>query len=222
MDLLQKAFRSRSEGGQIQLILGPMFSGKSTELMRRIKRYQVATRKCLAVKYAKDKRYSDCDLAAHDGQTIAAIQAEELQTLLNVADDFDVIGIDEGQFFPDVVEFADELANRGKTVVIAALDGDFKRKNFNRILELVPLAEHVVKLNAVCMVCAGDAAFTKRISKDDRIEVIGGSEMYMATCRECHAKPVEHSIPTLKRYPLNSNHANIQATKENIPILSNM
>jgi len=94
MDLLQKAFRSRSEGGQIQLILGPMFSGKSTELMRRIKRYQVATRKCLAIKYAKDKRYSDCDLAAHDGQTIAAIQAEELQRLLNVADDFDgILGI---------------------------------------------------------------------------------------------------------------------------------
>ena len=100
---------------------------------------------------------------------------------------FLVIGLDEGQFFTDVVEFAENLANIGKTVVIAALDGTYQRQKFNRILELVPLSEHVVKLNAVCMMCAGDAAFTKRIkSNDDRLEVIGGAETYMATCRECH------------------------------------
>ena len=88
-----------------------------------------------------------------------------------------------------MVEFAEELANRGKTVVIAALDGTYQRKKFNRILELVPLAEYVVKLSAVCMICAGDAAFTKRIkTTDDRLELIGGTDFYMATCRECFYK----------------------------------
>lgn len=219
MDFLQKSGyrRNRSEGGNIQLILGPMFSGKSTELMRRIKRYQVAARKCLTIKYAKDKRYSDSKMAAHDGQSIAAIQAEELLTLISTASKFDVIGLDEGQFFTDVVEFAENLANIGKTVVIAALDGTYQRQKFNRILELVPLSEHVVKLNAVCMMCAGDAAFTKRIkSNDDRLEVIGGAETYMATCRECHNEKEIEREP-LKAVPLNANLANISSTKENIP-----
>lgn len=226
MDLLQKTFGSRSDGGQIQLILGPMFSGKSTELMRRIKRYQIAARRCLTIKYANDNRYSDSDMSAHDGQTIAAVQANSLLNLLDKADDFDVIGLDEGQFFPDVVEFAEELANRGKTVVIAALDGTYQRKKFNRILELVPLAEYVVKLSAVCMICAGDAAFTKRIkTTDDRLELIGGTDFYMATCRECFYKK-EKQTESLKRYPLNENSANIESanianiesTKENIPV----
>ena len=148
-----------------------------------------------------------------------------------------MIGLDEGQFFTDVVEFAENLANIGKTVVIAALDGTYQRQKFNRILELVPLSEHVVKLNAVCMMCAGDAAFTKRIkSNDDRLEVIGGAETYMATCRECHNekgisasdrlklndnnsdwKNLEIEREPLKAVPLNANLANISSTKENIP-----
>ena len=116
---------------------------------------------------------------------------------------FSVIGIDEGQFFPDVVEFAEQLANRGKTVAIAALDATYQRKKFNRILELVPLAEYVVKLNAVCMVCGLDAAFTKRIKADDRVEVIGGTELYMATCRECFYKKGTKFLP-LQSFPSNS------------------
>ena len=100
---------------------------------------------------------------------------------------FLVIGIDEGQFFPDVVEFADRVANLRKVVLVAGLDGTFERKNFNRILELIPMAEIVNKLKAVCMGCGEDAAFTKRLASDDkRIEVIGGAEKYMACCRKCY------------------------------------
>ena len=86
--------------------------------------------------------------------------------------DYDVIGIDEGQFFPDIVEFSEEMANKGKTVVIAALDGTFQRKAFASILELIPLSEHVVKLNAVCMTCFGDGSFTKRISADKEVDIL--------------------------------------------------
>lgn len=200
MDFLRN---SRSEGGQIQLILGPMFSGKSTELMRRVKRYQIGTRKCLTIKYAKDKRYSSTDMSTHDSQTISAISVEKLWGLRHRAKDFEVIGIDEGQFFPDIVEFSETMANLGKVVIISALDGTFQRKKFNQILELVPLAECVMKLNAVCMMCAGEAAFTKRIkTNDNRLEVIGGTEMYMATCRECFNKTESEE---LERHPLNEN-----------------
>ena len=98
-----------------------------------------------------------------------------------------VIGIDEGQFFLDVVEFADRVANMRKVVLVAGLDGTFERKNFNRILELIPMAEIINKLKAVCMSCGEDAAFTKRLASDDkRIEVIGGADKYMAVCRMCY------------------------------------
>jgi len=206
-----------TECGNIQLIFGPMFSGKSTELMRRVNRYQIAGKKCLLIKWKKDDRYADKECASHDGRKLAAVKAERLMTLINQIDKYDVIGVDEGQFFMDVVEFADLAANRRKVVLVAALDGTFDRKNFNRILELIPLAEHVTKLNAVCMSCGEDAAFTKRLEANDkRIEVIGGSDKYMACCRNCWHSNKE-KVQTLPRYPLNENFANIESAKENIP-----
>lgn len=149
-----------------------MFSGKSTELIRRLKRYQIARYPCLIVKYAKDIRYDLESIATHDQQTLKAISADKLKNLKVNLSDYDVIGIDEGQFFPDIVEFSEEMANKGKTVVIAALDGTFQRKAFASILELIPLSEHVVKLNAVCMTCFGDGSFTKRISADKEVHYV--------------------------------------------------
>ena len=167
--------------GHIELILGPMFSGKSTELMRRLKRYkvnvllrwrtsilsmifmpQVANYEVMIVKYAKDVRYDERGIATHCGMSLPAVAATQLAELSAKAEGYDVIGIDEGQFFPDTVAWAEEMANRGKFVVVAALDGTFQRKPFGDILSLVPLAENVTKLNAVCMNCFGDAAFRYR------------------------------------------------------------
>jgi len=184
------------ERGQIQLIFGPMFSGKSTELIRRLKRYQVAQYNVLIVKYAKDTRYDNTGIATHDKQTLPAVSATRLETLTDTADDYDVIGIDEGQFFTDVVEWTEAMANQGKIVMVAALDGTFQRKAFSTILQLVPLAEYVIKLNAVCMNCFGEAAFSKRISQDKEVEVIGGAEKYMAVCRKCY-----HSSVTIAASP---------------------
>ncbi|XP_010122630.1 PREDICTED: thymidine kinase, cytosolic [Chlamydotis macqueenii] len=97
-----------------------------------------------------------------------------------------VIGIDEGQFFPDIVEFCEMMANAGKTVIVAALDGTFQRKAFGSILNLVPLAESVVKLNAVCMECYREASYTKRLGAEREVEVIGGADKYHSVCRACY------------------------------------
>ncbi|XP_051889120.1 thymidine kinase, cytosolic [Pristis pectinata] len=172
--------------GQIQIIFGPMFSGKSTELMRRVRRFQIAQHQCLLVKYAKDTRYSKEDLATHDKFTMHAVSATKLSEIYQEALQSAVVGIDEGQFFPDCVEFSEEMANRGKTVIVAALDGTFQRKAFGNILNLVPLAESVVKLSAVCMNCYREAAYTKRLGFEKEVEVIGGMDMYRATCRLCY------------------------------------
>lgn len=181
----------RKARGQIQVIFGPMFSGKSTELMRRVRRFQVAQYNCLVIKYAKDTRYSDKGMATHDKNTMEAVPATQLADLRHLALQACVIGIDEGQFFPDTVEFCEEMANKGKTVIVAALDGTFQRKAFGSILNLVPLAESVVKLNAVCMQCFQEAAYTKRLGAEKEVEVIGGADMYHAACRKCYGDLVE-------------------------------
>merc|ERR1712223_1685728 len=163
-------------------------------------------------------RYTeDAAIATHDKQMLQAVNATKLEDFkkkYNIVDEYDVIGIDEGQFFPDVVEFSEVMANLGKTVIVAALDGTYQRKGFANILELVPLAEHVIKLTAVCMICFEDGAFTKRMTEDKEVEVIGGSDKYMATCRRCYNTNVK--IPSSPR-PV-SNFAN---NKENNSDLSN-
>ncbi|XP_060058826.1 thymidine kinase, cytosolic isoform X2 [Erinaceus europaeus] len=130
--------------GQIQVILGPMFSGKSTELMRRVRRFQIAQYKCLVIKYAKDTRYST-NFSTHDRNTMEALPACQLRDVAQEALAVAVIGIDEGQFFPDIVEFSEAMANTGKTVIVAALDGTFQRK-----VEVIGGAD---KYHSVCRLC---------------------------------------------------------------------
>ncbi|AXN74887.1 thymidine kinase [Akhmeta virus] len=172
-------------GGHIQLIIGPMFSGKSTELIRRVRRYQIAQYKCVIIKYSNDNRYGT-GLWTHDKNNFEALEATKLCDVLNAITDFSVIGIDEGQFFPDIVEFCERTANEGKIVIVAALDGTFQRKPFNNILDLIPLSEMVVKLTAVCMKCFKEASFSKRLGVETEIEIIGGNDMYQSVCRKCY------------------------------------
>lgn len=175
--------------GNIQLILGCMYSGKSSELLRRIRRYSVSNLKTCIIKYDKDKRYSNENMCTHDKQTYKALVcAEHLlnDELHQQIQDKDVIGIDEGQFFADIVEFSEMIANNGKIVIIAGLDGTFERKPFGSLLQLVPLSESVIKLNSVCMECKKDAAFTYRISNESETIIIGGIDRYLPLCRECY------------------------------------
>ncbi|NXL92635.1 KITH protein, partial [Alectura lathami] len=170
----------------LQVIFGPMFSGKSTELMRRVRRFQLAQYRCLLVKYAKDTRYCSAGVSTHDRNTMEALPACVLKDVHQEAQGSAVIGIDEGQFFPDIVEFCETMANAGKTIIVAALDGTFQRKPFGSILNLVPLAESVVKLNAVCMECYREASYTKRLGAEREVEVIGGADKYHSVCRACY------------------------------------
>ncbi|KAJ8362633.1 hypothetical protein SKAU_G00114640 [Synaphobranchus kaupii] len=194
----------RKTRGQIQVIFGPMFSGKSTELMRRVRRFQIAQYQCLVIKYAKDTRYSSSDMATHDKYTMEAVSANRLSDVFTLALDAAVIGIDEGQFFPDTVEFCEGMANSGKIVIVAALDGTFQRKPFGNILSLVPLAESVVKLNAVCTHCFKEAAYTKRLGAETEVELIGGADKYHAACRSCYGGLTagkENSAPNREETP---------------------
>lgn len=180
-----------SLGGHIQLILGPMFSGKSSELLRRVRRFTVAGKKCIVIKHTKDVRYSKEDMATHDKILHSALPLSSLGGLMEKVAAYDVFAIDEGQFFPDIVEFSDTVASKyGKIVIISALDGTFERKPFdNGILDLVCKSEDVVKLRAICMICKQkEAAFSKRIGNETQVELIGGADKYASACRDCHNK----------------------------------
>lgn len=176
---------STSSCGQIQVIFGPMFSGKTTELIRRLHRYQFAKQRCLVVQYAKDVRYGYEKISTHDGQILPALSCINLTDLQPEAAKYDVIGIDEGQFFPDIVTFCNILADQGKILIVAALDGTFQKEGFGDVLNLVPLSESVIKLNAICTNCGKEAAFTRRKGLETKIEIIGGVEEYEAVCRNC-------------------------------------
>ncbi|KAJ1072354.1 hypothetical protein K5549_017599, partial [Capra hircus] len=173
--------------GQIQVRAPIRALPCSTELMRRVRRFQIAQYKCLVIKYARDTRYSSL-FSTHDRNTMEALPACLLRDVIQDAQGVAVIGIDEGQFFPDIVEFCENMANSGKTVIVAALDGTFQRKAFGTILNLVPLAESVVKLTAVCMECFREAAYTKRLGVEKEVEVIGGADKYHSVCRLCYFK----------------------------------
>eukprot|EP00753_Platysulcus_tardus_P017367 PLAT6384.1.p1 GENE.PLAT6384.1~~PLAT6384.1.p1 ORF type:complete len:283 (-),score=80.97 PLAT6384.1:29-784(-) len=181
--------------GELQLIVGPMFSGKSTELLRRLRRYMHAEKECLVVKYLADKRYHDTDLATHDLQRMEARPCSELSELGDDYLHYDVIGIDEGQFFPDLGSFVDRAADQGKVVIVAALDGTFQREPFGEVCNLIPKAEAVTKLTSVCALCHADAAFTKRIGKSTEVKLIGGKETYMPVCRSCYVDSSRPASP---------------------------
>ena len=174
--------------GRLTVILGPMFAGKSTELMRRVKRELHAKKSCFIVKYQADTRYSHDCMSTHDRLTLNVNASVSKLGDINPADwmSYDVIAIDEGQFFPDIVSFCEKAADMGKTVYVSALDGDFRRHPFGKVLELIPHSNEVVKLTAVCMMChEEDASFTRRTVQSEETELIGGAEMYIATCRRC-------------------------------------
>jgi thymidine kinase len=185
--------------GGITLIVGPMFAGKTTELMRRIKREVFAKKQCCIIKYARDTRYNAVNMATHDELVLTATFAiSKLEELGNKWMKYDVIAIDEGQFFGDLFAFATMAADlHGKQVIISALDGDFQRKPFGAVCELIPHCEEVHKLHAVCMNChEKDACFTMRVVAGDQVELIGSEDMYRAVCRTCYVK---HEPPTPRR-----------------------
>ncbi len=177
--------------GWIEVICGSMFSGKTEELIRRLKRAQIARQKLQCFKPTIDDRYSKEYIASHDASKILSIPVERaIQVLERVDDNTRVVGIDEGQFFDEqIVEVCQKLANRGIRVVVAGLDMDYMGQPFEPMPRLLAVAEYVTKLSAVCMVCGSPAARTQRkqmIQSPDHRIMVGSRDLYEARCRGCH------------------------------------
>ena len=176
--------------GYLHLILGPMFSGKTTELIRIYNKYTACGIKCLMINHSYDTRYSnEGHVTSHSRGQIKSLNINRLQDLIeNDACEHDVILINEGQFFPDLYEVVKMLVdNQKKHVFVCGLDGDFKREKFGQILDLIPLCDNVVKLKAVCQNCKkSDAIYTYRKTNDTQQTIVAEKDMYSALCRNCY------------------------------------
>ncbi len=175
------------EEGTIELIIGPMFSGKSTRLIGLIRKYSYKAKKTIMIKFFADNRYSEkSEVVTHDLQKYDSINCKNLKDHFEELKKYDVIGIDEGQFFPDLVEVCQELALLKKTIIVAALNGDFRMEPFPVVANLIPRADKIKLLNAYCFKCHKDAKFTLRIVQSNETVLIGAGEAYKPACRECH------------------------------------
>ena len=181
--------------GAIELICGSMFSGKTEELIRRMRRAVIAKQKVQVFKPVIDDRYHVTRVQSHDGAGFEAVPVESAAKIIDLTDaDTTVVGIDEVQFFDGgVVEVCEQLADNGKRVICAGLDMDFRAEPFGCIPALMAKAERVSKLRAICVVCGEEASRTQRLidgapaAYDDPIILVGASEAYEARCRHCHA-----------------------------------
>lgn len=177
----------RADQGWIEVIAGPMFSGKSEELIRRITRYQLARVPTQVFKPALDIRYAVGEVVSHSRQKTAAMPVESSEDLLKAVDERTVVvGIDEGQFFDDgLVDVVTMLAAAGKQVIIAGLDTDYLGRPFEPIPSLMLKAEYITKSLAVCHRCGGPGVFTQRVVDSDELVVLGATDSYEARCRRC-------------------------------------
>ncbi len=175
------------QAGWIEVIAGSMFSGKSEELIRRLRRAQIARQKVQIFKPSIDNRFGDTHIVSHSDMRIASCNVASSRALLDdVDDDTEVVGIDEGQFFDlDLPAVCNELADRGKRVIVAGLDQDYLGKPFEPMPQLLAIAEYITKTLAICMVCGGPANHTQRlVASQDRV-LLGAQGTYEARCRHC-------------------------------------
>ncbi len=184
-------------GGWIEVVCGSMFSGKSEELIRRVKRARIAKQRVVVLKHSIDDRFSSREVVSHDGDKLESIPiAVSADVMAAVPLGTQVVAIDEAQFFDEgLVEVCDALAESGVRVIVAGLDTNFRGEPFGPMPKLLSLAEEVTKLNAICMKCGAPASRTQRLVNgrpakyDDPVVMIGASESYEARCRRCHEVP---------------------------------
>jgi thymidine kinase len=184
-------------GGEIELICGGMFAGKTEELIRRVRRAQIARQKVQVFKPTLDDRYTVEQVSSHNGVHLEATVVNSAREILDqVTLDTTVVAIDEAQFFDwHIAEVCDELADRGVRVIVAGLDMDFRGEPFGPVPVLMAQAERVDKLQAICVVCGASASRTQRLvngqpaSYDDPVILVGTQETYEARCRHCHEVP---------------------------------
>ncbi len=175
--------------GRIEVVCGSMFSGKTEELIRRMKRAKFAKQRVEIFKPRIDTRYSDVDVVSHDQNAIKSTPVESSSTILLLASDIDVVGIDEAQFLDDgLVDVCNELAYRGIRVIIAGLDMDFKGVPFGPMPALCAIADDVTKVHAICVKCGNLAYVSHRLVANDKRVLLGETSEYEPLCRDCYQK----------------------------------
>lgn len=178
------------ETGWIEVVAGCMFSGKTEELIRRLRRAQIAKQSVKIFKPKLDDRYSESEIVSHNEQSLPSIIVENPQEILTLSENAQVVGIDEAQFFtPDLVDICNTLANKGKRVIVAGLDQDYRGIPFEPMPQLLSIAEYITKTLAICVVCGNPADKTQRkIVSSERV-LVGAANSYEARCRKCHYIP---------------------------------
>jgi thymidine kinase len=189
MDFLENSVRSEGKRGSIELITGSMFSGKTEELIRRLRRAQFAGLRVEIFKPSLDKRYSETRVVSHDEKSINSTPVDNASSILLLSGDVDVIGIDEAQFFDNsIVDVCNSLADSGIRVLVAGLDMDFMGKPFGPMPALLAIAEYVTKVHAICMRCGNLAQYSHRKSDEAQVVLLGEKDIYEPLCRACYNK----------------------------------
>jgi len=186
---LENTAGSSSGQGWVEVITGSMFSGKTEELIRRLKRARIAKQQVEIFKPRIEVRYSEEEVVSHDENAIHSTPVDSSANILLLASGVEVVGIDEAQFFDDgLVDVCNQLADSGIRVIVAGLDMDYKGVPFGPIPGLMSIAEYVTKVHAICVRCGNLANYTHRLSKDDKLIVLGETDIYEPLCRICYAK----------------------------------
>ena len=179
--------------GRVEVVCGSMFSGKTEELIRRLRRAQFAKQVVEIFKPAIDVRYSEEDVVSHEGNSIPSTPVDSSASILLMAQGSDVVGIDEAQFFDEhIVEVCNELASRGIRVIVAGLDLDFKGQPFGPMPALCAIADEVTKVHAICVRCGALAYVSHRIVAGEKQVLLGEKQEYEPLCRECYAKAMQN------------------------------
>jgi len=183
---IERNINTPKKTGAIEVIAGSMFSGKTEELIRRLKRAKIARQKVEIFKPVIDVRYSATEVVSHDENSIHSTPVSNSANILLLTGNVDVVGIDEAQFFDKgLVEVVVKLANLGIRVIIAGLDMDFKGEPFGPIPDLMAIADHVDKVHAICVKCGNIAQFSHRMSKKEEVVLLGEKDVYEPLCRDC-------------------------------------
>lgn len=173
--------------GRVEVICGSMFSGKTEELIRRLKRAKFARQRVEIFKPAIDTRYSEADVVSHDSHSIASTPIDSSASILLFTSEIDVVGIDEAQFFDSgLVDVCNQLANNGVRVIVAGLDMDYLGRPFGPMPALCAIADEVTKVHAICVKCGQLAAFSHRMVANDKQVMLGETTEYEPLCRQCY------------------------------------
>jgi thymidine kinase len=191
MEFLENSVDNAGKRGSVEVIAGSMFSGKTEELIRRLRRAKFAGLRVEIFKPSIDIRYSETKVVSHNENSIMSTPVENAASILLLASGVEVVGIDEAQFFDDsLIEVCTKLSDSGTRVIVAGLDMDFSGKPFGPMPALMAVAEYVSKVHAICVRCGNLANYSHRKTNDDKVVMLGEKDIYEPLCRSCYIKSV--------------------------------